>query len=69
MAKEVKIFNQSDLLWRKIMKKANEVPLAHFWAKDYLYRSYLKILEKNNIEFEKIQKALEELLEKKRDIF
>jgi len=27
------------------------------------------MLEKNNLEFEKIQKALEDLLEKKRDIF
>jgi len=51
------------------MRKAHNMPLAHFWAQDYLNRSYFKTLEKSNIEFEKIKKALEEMLEKKRDIF
>lgn len=51
------------------MKKASEVPSAHYWAKDCQLKTYLHILEKNNAEFEKIQKALEELLEKKRDVF
>jgi len=54
MAKEVKIFSQSDFQWKKMMRKANDTPLASYWAKDYSTRSYFKILEKSNIEFEKI---------------
>ena len=54
MAKEVKSFNSADTLWKKIMKKANDTSTAHFWAKDYVTKSHLKMLEKNNVEFEKI---------------
>ena len=39
MAKEVKSFNTADTLWKKMMKKANDMPNAHYWAKDFLIKS------------------------------
>jgi len=54
MAKEVKGFNTADASWKKMMKKANDQPNALNWAKDCNKKEWLHILEKNNLEFEKI---------------
>ena len=70
MGKEVKSFNSCDQAWRKMMKRANDYPaMQKWWASDHMKRDYHSMLVRNNGEFEKIQKALEELLEKKRDVF
>jgi len=69
MPKELKVFGNADTAWKKLMKAANDFPNVKRWADDYKGRSFLKMLANNNAEFEKIQKALDELLEKKREVF
>ncbi|KAL4466850.1 hypothetical protein ABPG74_010447 [Tetrahymena malaccensis] len=68
MAKEVKSFNNADAQWKRIMKAARDNPqLRRF--NDELIKTTLTTLRNNNAAFEIIQKALDELLEKKREIF
>ncbi|EGR30170.1 hypothetical protein IMG5_139330 [Ichthyophthirius multifiliis] len=69
MAKEVKIFNNADTSWKRLMKTARDYPNVKKWAEDYQARQYLNTLKNNNKTFEVIQKALDELLEKKREVF
>lgn len=69
MAKEVKNFNNADSSWKKLMKQASDNPMASKFANDYKQQINIKVLKNNNLEFEKIQKALDELLEKKRELF
>ena len=45
------------------------MPNAEKWAKDYRKQKYLQDLKNNNAQFEIIQKALDDLLEKKREVF
>jgi len=51
------------------MRKARDNPNAKYWAADFSNRSMLHMLHNNNNNFELIQKALDDFLEKKRDIF
>lgn len=68
MAKEVKSFNNADAQWKRIMKTARDNPqLRRF--NDEILKTTLTTLRNNNTAFEVIQKALDELLEKKREIF
>ncbi|CAD8076520.1 unnamed protein product [Paramecium sonneborni] len=69
MVKESKIFQQADILWKKLMRNARDSCLAKKWADDYQNRLYFNQLRQNNNNFEVIQKALDEFLEKKRDSF
>lgn len=69
MQREVKIFTIADGSWKKIMKQANDFPYAKRWASDCKQKQYLSTLQNNNHQFDIIQKALDELLEKKREVF
>ncbi|CAK72703.1 unnamed protein product (macronuclear) [Paramecium tetraurelia] len=69
LVKESKIFQQADVLWKKLMRTVRDSCLAKRWADDYLNRQYFNQLRQNNNNFDVIQKALDEFLEKKRDAF
>ncbi|CAK92427.1 unnamed protein product (macronuclear) [Paramecium tetraurelia] len=69
LAKESKIFQQADTQWKKLMRNARDSSIARRWADDYQNRLYFNQLRQNNNNFDLIQKALDEFLEKKRDVF
>ncbi|EGR31243.1 hypothetical protein IMG5_115030 [Ichthyophthirius multifiliis] len=69
MPKEAKIFNAADANWKRLMKQLKDNSNAKKLADDYKSRSHYNMLKNNNITFEVIQKALDELLERKREVF
>ena len=69
LAKESKIFGQADTAWKKIMKQARDNSVAKRFADDFNIRQYYSMLHTNNQNFDLIQKALDDFLEKKRDVF
>jgi dynein heavy chain len=51
------------------MRQTRDNPLAKKWADDFTNRTVLNQLRTNNNNFDLIQKALDEFLEKKREVF
>lgn len=69
LVKETKIFQQADSQWKKIMRSARDNLLAKKWAEDFQNKAVFNILRTNNNNFDLIQKALDDFLEKKREVF
>jgi dynein heavy chain len=69
LAKENKLFVAADQQWKKMMKIAKDVPHAKKWVDDFLPRNYYTLLKQNNLSFDQIRKSLEEMMEKKREVF
>ena len=69
LPKEGKMFSNANSSWRKIMKRARDSPGCRHWAEDFQNRAYINILRNNNLNFDLIQKALDEYLERKRENF
>ena len=51
------------------MKQARDNPIAKKWADDFNHKSTINVFKTNNLNFDLIQKALDEFLEKKREVF
>lgn len=51
------------------MRQAWQTPLLKRWADDFKSRQYLTLLKQNNLAFDGIRKALDEFIEKKRELF
>ena len=69
MPKEAKTFNSADASWKRLMKSIKDSSGAKKLADDFKQRTHYNTLKNNNATFEIIQKALDELLERKREVF
>jgi dynein heavy chain len=69
LQKESSKFKTAEKSWRNIMKRCKENPFCRNWAEESVNRTYFQQLKNNNANFEIIQKALDDYLEKKREHF
>ena len=63
------MFNQIDTKWKLIMKQAKDSINIKKYGDEVISSYSLKTLRTNNELFDIVQKALENFLEKKRDLF
>ncbi|CAF0983043.1 unnamed protein product [Adineta steineri] len=66
LTQETKIFSQVDKQWKELMRRTEQLPNA---LKSATQPGTLELLQTNNLQMEKIQRALEDYLETKRLAF
>jgi dynein heavy chain len=69
LPKECATFAQADGVWRRIMKLVRDNSSTKRYGDEYQSKFTLVQLRNNNATFDSLQKALEEFMQRKREIF
>ena len=51
------------------MRQVRDYPSAKKWAEDFQHKHHMNVFRNSNSNFELIEKALDDFLEKKREVF
>jgi len=69
LQKETNTFRKAESVWKNIMRRMRDYPKFRFWREDSIRRQYLNQLRQNNRDFDFVQKALDDFLDRKREHF